>query len=43
MFIVIEPEKTIPDVSYGYDSFRFQKDFQDTATEPYQDTNYNTT
>ncbi|XP_049702299.1 phorbol ester/diacylglycerol-binding protein unc-13 [Helicoverpa armigera] len=40
---VPEPEKPIPDVSYGYDSFGFQQDFQDTATEPYPDTNYNNT
>ncbi|XP_073960325.1 unc-13 isoform X6 [Choristoneura fumiferana] len=37
-----EPEKTIPDVSYGYDSYVYQPDYHSTVTEHYQDHNYNT-
>ncbi|XP_075979594.1 protein unc-13 homolog A-like isoform X7 [Anticarsia gemmatalis] len=39
---VPEPEKMIPDVSYGYDSYGYQQDFTTTATEQYPETNYNT-
>ncbi|XP_063383199.1 protein unc-13 homolog B isoform X7 [Cydia fagiglandana] len=37
-----EPVKTIPDVSYGYDSYGYQPEYQDAVTEQYQDHNYNT-
>ncbi|KAF9812636.1 hypothetical protein SFRURICE_018066 [Spodoptera frugiperda] len=41
---VPEPERTIPDASYGYDSFGFQQqDFQDTATASYPEPSYNNT
>ncbi|XP_028166567.1 uncharacterized protein LOC114357243 [Ostrinia furnacalis] len=39
-----EPEKVVPDVSYGYSSsYAYQTEYQDTAAaDQYQDTNYNT-
>nr|XP_026493391.1 myb-like protein K [Vanessa tameamea] len=37
-----EPARTVPDVSYGYDSGGYQPQFQDTANDQYQETNYST-
>lgn len=42
LFLSTEPEKTIPDVSYGYDSYVYQPDYHNAVTEQYQDHNYNT-
>lgn len=41
-FPVVEPERKVPEVSYGYDSCGYQPQFQDTAKDRYQDSNYNT-
>ncbi|CAG4965731.1 unnamed protein product [Parnassius apollo] len=37
-----EPERAVPDISYGYDTYGYQSQYHDTATEQYQDTNYST-
>ncbi|CAG9566237.1 unnamed protein product [Danaus chrysippus] len=37
-----EPERAVPDVSYGYDNYKTQPQHQDVVTDQYQDTNYNT-
>ncbi|KAJ0175208.1 hypothetical protein K1T71_009349 [Dendrolimus kikuchii] len=37
-----EPEKTVTEPSYGYESYGYQPDYQDTATDLYQDNNFNT-
>ncbi|XP_037292469.1 mediator of RNA polymerase II transcription subunit 1.1-like [Manduca sexta] len=39
---VPEPEKVVTSVSYGYDSYGYQSEYQDTATEQFQDNNYTT-
>ncbi|OWR48103.1 hypothetical protein KGM_204823 [Danaus plexippus plexippus] len=36
-----EPERAVPDVSYGYDNYKVQPQHQDIVTDQYQDTNYN--
>lgn len=43
MTFVPEPKKPVADTSYGFDKFGYQTDYQATATDPYQDNNYNTT
>ncbi|KPJ15782.1 Phorbol ester/diacylglycerol-binding protein unc-13 [Papilio machaon] len=36
-----ESERAVPDVSYDYNTYGYQSQYQDTAIEQYQDTNYN--